>query len=192
MQLEFPIDADTSIAICALIVSLISLATSIYFSICARDHNRKSVKPIPFLLQPDFENRIAIIVQNKGTGPLILKKAQAVNSTDGRFGHLMDLIPKPPEGVLFRNFNRILQIRAIRPGEQVELIDLPVSLDNPMAVKYRDDLRQALGHMTIELTFTDVYDTRFPVYAIKLDWFHRHIASSKINSQLYNQKEIAN
>jgi hypothetical protein len=169
-----------AIAASALFVSVVALATSIYFSWCARVHNRKSVMPIPFVLQPDHENRIAVIVQNKGTGPLILKKAHAVSSIDGRSGHLIDFRPAMPAGITFSNFNKIEQIRAILPGDDVVLIDLPVDLDNPVAVKYRDDLRRVLGYMTIELTYTDVYDTRFPVYAIKLKWFHRRLKVIKL------------
>jgi hypothetical protein len=175
MKQSFAVEADAIWAICALFVSFVSLATSIYFSWCARDHNRKSVKPIPFIQQLDYEDRIGVIVQNNGTGPLILKKAQAVSSTDGRVGHLIDLIPAQPNGVLFSNFTKIRQVRAILPDRHVDLIDLPVDLANPIAVNYRDELRGALGNMTIELTYTDVYDTRFPVYAITLTWFHRHL-----------------
>jgi len=171
-------DASTIVAICALIVSVVSLATSVYFSWCARDHNRRSVKPLPFVLQSDFEDRIAVVIRNNGTGPLILHKAQAKSSADGRSGHLIDLIPTPPPGLLFTNFNRVQQIRAIRPGDQIDLVDLSVDVHDPRAVAYRDELRRALGDMTVELTYTDVYDTRFPVYAIKLAWFHRHFGIS--------------
>src|SRR5215831_13807589 len=44
--------------IAPLFVSALSLATSIFFSWCARDHNRRSVKPLPFVLQRDFEDQI--------------------------------------------------------------------------------------------------------------------------------------
>ncbi len=172
------IQAGTIVAICALVVSVVSLATSIYFSWCARDHNRRSVKPLPFVLQSDFEDRIAVVIRNNGTGPLILEKAEAKNSIDGRSGHLIDLIPEPPPGVLFTNFNRVHQVRAIRPGDQVDLLDLAVGEAERRAIAYRDDLRRALGNMTVELTYTDIYETQFPVYAIKLTWFHRHLDTS--------------
>ena len=166
-------DANTILAICAVIVSFVSLATSIYFSWCARDHNRRSVKPLPFVRQPDFVDWIAVLIQNNGTGPLILQKAQARSSANDPSGHLIDLVPPPPPGLVFRNFNRVEQIRAIRPGDQIELVELAVNLKDRRAVEYRDELRRALGDITIELTYTDIYETRFPVYAIKLDWFHR-------------------
>ena len=163
--------ASTIIAVCALFVSLISLATSIYFSWCARDHNRRTVKPLPYILQPNFENKIAVVIRNNGTGPLILEKAQATSLTSGRSGHLIDLIPMPPKGILFRNFNKIEQIRGIRPGDEVDLLDLRIDVNDPVATKYRDELRRALGDMKVELTYTDVYNTHFPKYTLDLDWF---------------------
>jgi len=166
--------ASTIVAICALFVAIVSLVASIYFSWCARDHNRRSVKPLPFVLQSDFEDRIAVAIRNNGTGPMILQRVQAKNSTDGRSGHLIDLIPEPPAGLFFSNFNRVHQIRAIRPGDQVDLVDPPIVADDATAVAYRDELRKALGHMTVEVTYSDIYETRFPVYAIKMGWFHRH------------------
>jgi hypothetical protein len=175
-------DANTIVAICALITSVVALATSIYFSWCTRDHNRRSVKPLPFVLQADFEDRIAVVIRNNGTGPLILQKAQARSPTDNRSGHLIDLIPTPPPGLFFKNFNRVQQIRAIRPGNRVDLIDLSVVVDDATAVAYRDKLRRALGDMTLELTYTDVYDTRFPVYTIKLAWFHRHLRADDVRA----------
>jgi hypothetical protein len=164
------------LAICALVVSAISLATSIYFSWCARDHNRRSVKPIPFVAQPDFEDQIAVIIRNNGSGPLILQKAQAKSSAEDRSGHLIDLIPTPPSGLFFKNFNRVEQVRAILPGDEVDLVDLSIDVDDPKAVAYRDQLRHALGDTTVELTYTDIYDTYFPIYSIKLAWFHRSSA----------------
>jgi hypothetical protein len=104
---------------------------------------------------------------------MIVQKVQAKSLTDGRSGHLIDLIPKPPPGIVFSNFNRVEQIRAIRPSEHVDLIDLPIVVDDPRAVAYREELRRALGNMTVELTYTDIYETRFPIYTLKLAWFHR-------------------
>jgi hypothetical protein len=104
---------------------------------------------------------------------MILQKA-LVSSTDGRSGHLIDLIPAAPPGVLFTNFNKVHQVRAIRPGDEVDLLVLPVDVNDAEASEYRDDLRRALGGMTVELTYTDIYQTKFPTYSLKMVWFHRH------------------
>lgn len=165
-------DTKTIVATCAVFVSFVSLMSSIYFSLKAREHNRRSVLPMPYILQPDYDDRIAVVVQNNGTGPMILQKAQA--RTDNRVGHLMDLIPPIPRHMHFKNFNRIVQERPIRPGDHVDLINLEINPNEDAAADYRDKLREALGDMTLELTYTDVYRSRFRVYSYKLDWFHRH------------------
>jgi hypothetical protein len=87
-------------------------------------------------------------------------------------------MPDPPAGLVFTNFNRVHQIRAIRPGDHVDLLELAVGDGDRRAAEYRERLRRALGNVTVELTYTDIYDTRFAVYAIKLAWFHRHFETS--------------
>lgn len=105
---------------------------------------------------------------------MILQSALARSSSDGRSGHLIDLVPAPPSGVLFENFNKVHQARAIRPGDEVALLVLPVDLNDPCATRYRDGLRHVLGSMTVELTYTDIYETKFPAYTLEMLWFHRH------------------
>jgi hypothetical protein len=159
------LDAKTVIAICALFVS-------IYFSLKAREHNRLSVKPMPYISQWDYENRIAIAVYNYGTGPMLLQKAVA--ETANRVGHLVDLIPSPPDHMSFSNFTTVVQPRPIRPGDHVDLLDLSINENDPRAIAYRSELREALGDMAVKLTYTDVYGSHFRIYSQKLDWFHRH------------------
>lgn len=172
----FPPDKPQSpgiVAICALFVSVLSLGTSLYFSWAARDHNRRSVKPLPYIQQPDYENRLAVIAQNHGTGPLILRRAEAT-SPDGSRGHLIDLIPNPPSGKSFTTYTKVEQVRAIRPGDEVVLIEIAIDLRNKAEVTYRDELRRALGQMTLTLEYTDMYESRFEPYSRTMSWFLRH------------------
>lgn len=161
------------VAICALFVSVLSLGTSLYFSWAARDHNRRSVKPLPYIQQPDYENHLAVIAQNHGTGPLILRRAQAI-SPDGTRGHLIDLIPRPPSGKYFTTYTKVEQVRAIRPGDEVVLMEIEIDSRNKAEITYRDTLRRALGQMTLTLEYTDMYGTRFEPYSRTMSWFLRH------------------
>ena len=173
---ELPSDKPQSpgiVAICALFVSVLSLGTSLYFSWAARDHNRRSVKPLPYIQQPDYENRLAVIAQNHGTGPLILRRAEAT-SPDGTRGHLIDLIPKPPSGKYFTTYTKVEQVRAIRPGDEVVLMEIGIDSRNKAEITYRDELRRALGQMTLTLEYTDMYGTRFETYSRTMSWFLRH------------------
>lgn len=125
------------------------------------------------MAQRDFEDHIAVLIRNNGTGPMILQNVCARRS-DGCSGHLIDLIPPPPAGTVFKNFNKVEQVRAVRPGDEVDLMVLPIDVNDPVAVVYRDQLRHMLGTTVLELTYTDIYETKFPLYGIKLTWFLRH------------------
>ena len=165
------------VAVCALFVSVLSLGTSLYFSWAARDHNRRSVRPLPYIQQPDYETRLAVIAQNHGTGPLILRRAEAT-SADGRRGHLIDLIPNPPSGKYFTSYTKVEQVRAIRPGDEVVLMEIGIDLRNKAEVTYRDELRRALGQMTLTLEYTDMYETHFEPYSRTMNWFLRHFKTT--------------
>jgi hypothetical protein len=156
----------------AFAVSIVALIATLYFSHKARQHNRLSVRPLPFVRQPDFENRIGVSIQNNGTGPMILKSAKATADKLGP-DDLIHLVPHQP-GIVFRNFNVIGQPRSIRPGDSIDLIDLQIDPNEPNEETYRDQLRMALGNMTLELRYTDIYETPFAPYVWRLDWFHRH------------------
>ena len=154
-------------------IAVLSLVVTLYFSWRSRQHNRYSVRPLPFVRQPDYENRIAVAVENNGTGPMILKSAKA-KAEGGTPNDLVYLVPQPPAGLMFRNFNTVTQPRAIRPGDSIDLIDLELDLAKPTEKAYQNELRKSLGHLTLELHYTDVYRTRFAPYVLPLNWFHRH------------------
>ena len=116
---------------------------------------------------------------------MVLQKVEA--KADTRVGHLIDLIPPIPAYLRFTNFNRIVQARPVQPGDQVDLLELKINANDEAAVKYRDELREALGDITLELTYTDVYGTRFTVYSHKLNWFHRHRRPTPDPRKLRNQ-----
>lgn len=166
----------TITAIGALVVSVASLATSFYFGWCTRDHNRRSVKPLPFVLQSDFEDRITVAVRNNGSGPLVLRRVVAHHTKEGHSDHLVDLIPAPPEGLYFTNFNRVEQPRAVLPGEWVDILDLEINMYDRHEAPYRDVLRELLGNIRLEVDYTDVYESKFPPYTVDMTWFHRHHA----------------
>ena len=161
------------IAGCAVFVSLVSLGTSIYFSWCTRDHNKRSVRPRPYVLPSDFENQMSVRLWNNGLGPLILRKVLALHEKKGSEGHLIDLIPSPPEDLYFNNFAKVRCGRTILAGQSLDLLDLGVDENNANAVSYRDQLRDFLGHVVVLIEYTDIYESTFPIHKQDLAWFHR-------------------
>lgn len=61
-------------SICALFVSVLSIIITLVFSRLQVIHNKNSVKPISSIQFDDYEDKIAVTLQNVGTGPLIIKQ----------------------------------------------------------------------------------------------------------------------
>ena len=161
------------VALCALVTSVISLGFSIYFGWCIRDHSRRSVKPLPYVAPSDFINKLAVRLWNYGCGPMVLEKVIARNERDQLSGHLIDLIPSPPHGLYFNNFVKIKSDRAVLPGKSITLIELIIDGSNVAEVSYRDQLRDFLGHLVVDVDYTDIYKSTFSTYKRDLTWFHR-------------------
>lgn len=161
--------AEAVIAICA-------LGASIYFGWCMRDHNRRSVKPIPYLSPNDYEDEIAVRLWNYGSGPMVLKNVHFRHAKKDLSGHLIDIIPDQPDNLPFEDYTNIKPGRAILPGGCINLIQLSIDEDDPHALTYRDELRDFLGNVSVRVNYTDIYDSWFKAYTRYLDWFQRHKA----------------
>ncbi len=161
------------VSICAVFISVLSLVLSAYYGWCTRDHNRRSVKPLPYVSPSDFENLISVRLWNYGNGPLILKDVIARGNQDGVSGHLVDLLPELPDGLYFNSYVKILRGRAIPPGGRLTLVEFSPDVNDIKAIAYREKLRDALGRLSVDVDFTDIYDTAFLTYNRDLTWFHR-------------------
>lgn len=169
-------DLAVLVAICAVVVSVVSLWASLYFGWCTRDHNKRSVKPLPYVIAGDYENCISVLLCNNGTGPLVLRKVTARHNKEGSSGHLIDMVPESPPDVYFKNFIKVRPGRAILQGGRLDLLVFELDVDDSAAVGYRDALRDALGHISIDVEYTDIYESHFDTHTQNLTWFHRHQA----------------
>jgi len=164
---------EVIIALCAVVISVVSLGSSIYFGWCTRDHNRRSVKPLPYVAPTDFEDRLAVRLWNYGSGPMILRKVITRNERNKFSGHLIDLVPSPPGGLCFNNFVKVHPGRAVLPGKSIDLVEIIIDEKSMVAVGYRDQLRNVLGHLVVDVEYTDIYESQFSTYERDLTWFHR-------------------
>jgi hypothetical protein len=117
---------------------------------------------------------MSVRLWNNGLGPLILRKVLARHEKKGSEGHLIDLIPSPPQDLYFNNFAKVRSGRTILPGQSLDILDLGIDEKNANAVRYRDILRDFLGHVVVEVDYTDIYESRFGIHKQDLTWFHRH------------------
>jgi hypothetical protein len=170
---------EVVVALCALWISVLSLAFSIYYGWCTRDHNRRTVKPLPYVASSDFENLLAVRLWNYGNGLLILQKVLTRKAKDDLSGHLIDLLPSLPGGLYFSNYVKVRPGRAVPPGGSLTLFEFTVDESNAMALAFRDELRDILGHLVMDVNYTDIYETKFPTYVKDFVWFHRNKNANK-------------
>lgn len=167
------------LAAVACLISVISLHVAYRTAKHQEKHDRMSVRPLPYIAVGDYENRIYVKLQNNGVGPLIIKRVTIDGATEPN-KPLIYAMPELPAKCAWTNFVEEVSGRSVPPGGEVFLIDLEESSSASRAyfILARDKVRLALGALTVKVEHTDVYDTHLPAEARKLDWFHRHRASS--------------
>jgi hypothetical protein len=162
-------------AISALFVSLISIVLAVCSMKMQRTHNRKSVLPIGHISVGDYENLIFVRLENKGVGPLLIKKLSVAKQGDDRqqSGALIDFMPDLPDGICWSTFVVNLPGHVISPGKEISLVLLEGDPDDAKFNDARRLTRNALSVLNIKLEYVDVYEKKMPVVARDLSWFAR-------------------
>ncbi len=160
------------IATAALLVSIISLYVSIVTIRQTRKHNRLSVKPICYVFPPDFEDWVAVVIQNKGVGPLITKSTKFYDENNNIKKYLIDLMPTLPDGYYWSNFTKNDHF-VLAPNDEKILIELKCNENDKTFQETRDLIRKKLSQITMEYEFTDIYGQKFPTIIHSLTWFGR-------------------
>lgn len=164
---------ESILALCALGISMISLILSILTSFQNRKNNRLNVKPIAYVLPPDYENRIAVIIQNKGTGPLISREIKFIGENNVEKNYLLDFMPALKYGHKWTTFSKTSKI-ILRPSEEKVLLEFRGDDSDPNFIENRDQIREALSKIEIKMKYTSVFDEicSFKLN-YKLSWFGR-------------------
>ena len=169
--------ASAVLAAVACIIAVISLRVSRKTLEHQQEHNRLSVRPIPSIVVGDYENRLFVKIVNNGVGPLLITKLRTPGSPDpdkALIFHMPALLPK----VLWTNFVEDTTGRSIPPGSELVILDFDSGSSGSLG-QYsisRDKVRAALGELSVEVQYTDVYNSHLPTISRDLKWFHRHQA----------------
>lgn len=140
-------------SICAIIISIISLLTSIIFSIIQMSHDKKSVRPIANLVCRNYADEIAIRLENVGIGPLIVSDLM-FKSNDKEDTDIISLIPNIDQG--YATYIKGLKGNAVGAGETKILIQV-----NPRCPDSAEKVRGALKNIIIVLEYQDIYGKKF-------------------------------
>ena len=151
-------ESNFIVAISAITIALASLIVTIWQGIVTRKHNILSVKPIPDILTSNFENKIAVTLENNGTGPLIIKTFRAIVGEEIK-SNLVDWMPDIPAGYYWSNWLRNFEGCAIKPFESKLLLEFKLDENDNRQAEIRDNIRNALTKMSIEFEYTDIYNT---------------------------------
>lgn len=162
---------DSTIAFAAVIISMISLLLSIISAGQNRRNNRLSVRPICYILPPDYDNRIAVIIQNKGTGPLITKKIEFKKGETESKSYLIDYMPSLENGYYWSTFSKASKI-VLRPSEEKILLEFKGDPAEEDFIRQRDRIREELSKIQINISYTSIFNEWCPFKLnYNLTWF---------------------
>lgn len=155
------------ISVSAIIIALASFIVTIWQGIISRKHYRLSVKPIPDILLSNFEDRITVNLENKGTGPFIMKSFRAYVGNESKT-NVIDWMPDLPDGCLWSNWLKDFEGAAFKASESKALVEYSLDTEDALEVQARDIIRKALSDVSIEFDYTDIYGTKmcFPLHLL--------------------------
>lgn len=160
-------DSNALIAITsvfAVFISIISIIFTVIFSIQQIKHNKNSVKPISAIKLSDYEDILAVKLENVGTGPLTIKKLVFKNESH-ESSTLISMMP--PINQLWATFSESVDGWTIPVGGQITFLKL-----HPRNEETKSLIRKSLSQITITLEYTDIYNTKFQDNR-SLDFFGR-------------------
>lgn len=142
-------------------------------------HNILSIKPIAIFSVGDYENQLAVHLQNKGVGPLIIKKLSFVNEKGRRENSIIDLFGTEFENVVWDTFVDDIDGWAVLPNESKTLIRLNGDPSDQEFCLMRNKVRKVLSTIQAELIYLDIYGNKMPMKVRKLDFFARHLVKNQ-------------
>jgi hypothetical protein len=179
---EHPDQINALAAICALLVSFLSILLTFIALWLQRQHNFKSVTPIASILVGDFENKLQVTLKNTGIGPLVIEKFR-VAGEQGEMDDIISWMPSSSTGIHWATFTANIDGRSIPPNESVIILQLMGDPTNKKFAAFRDDVRHALSRLKVSLAYKDIYDRRMPIKQRDLKWFARNLDEEDVDTK---------
>ena len=174
-------DPRSVVALCAVIISIISLFLAIYSAFQTRKNNRLSKLPIGYILPYDGEEEIHVTLQNNGTGPLITTSINFLNSSGEAKKSLVEWMPELGSNYQWTTFSEAKKI-VLKPSDTKILLKLNGDKADPEFAKIRDEIRLALKDITVDIKYKSVFNERKNKHLLfKLKWFSRKKYINQIN-----------
>jgi hypothetical protein len=166
--------ASAAAAFLALFVSGFSVWISVWSARTQRKHNELSVRPLAEVTVADYENSLRVKLRNNGTGPMIVTAVTVSNGVMTK-NCLIDWMPSLPGGRLWNNFTHALHHRTLQSGAEIVLLELTEHDGERNFSKCRDLVRKTLAPLTVNVEYTDIYESVMRPCRKPLSWFGRHV-----------------
>ena len=152
-------------SICAVLISVLSMVFTIINSAFQLKHNKNSVRPISLISLHDYEDELAVIIKNVGTGPLTIKKLIFKNE----FQESPTLITMMPHiDQPWSTFTEVVDGWTIPVGGEIVILKLC-----PEKEETKEAIRKKLLEITAYLDYSDIYGSKFKDMRL-FDFFGRH------------------
>ena len=170
-----PQQVSALVAMCAVLLSFLSILLTVTALRLQRRHFLKSVTPIAFIRARDYENFIEVALENVGIGPLLIEQFRVLRGTDTK----ENVIDWMPEGLYWNNFTSIVIGRCIPAGKDIILLKFVGDLDDAEFIGNRDTVRSSLKDLHVHVNYRDIYGRPMPVASRSLDWFGRNLPTAR-------------
>jgi len=161
-------------AVIALIISSVAVIVAIVSVYLQRKQNRLSLRPIANIVFSDYENNVAVKVQNKGLGPMTIERFEVLDRSKVVSSNLLDLMPDPPTGLYWSDFRKDFEGLTLRAAEETVVLRLSGDDKDRLFADYRDSVRKALMKVSIRVHYKDVYGEEMPSCERPLHLFGCH------------------
>ena len=162
------------IPVAAVLISIIALSVSIWSLRAQRTHYRKSVRPAGHVKLHDSLQSLHVKITNKGCGPMLIKEFIAVRA-DVKKHNIFSHLPENILDGITHEIHTEPEGYWLLPGDELTLLSLEGNHKDPKFADVRNMVRSILGGIIVQLTFSDVYDDKHPVFEKSLSWFNRKL-----------------
>ena len=158
------------IAVGALILAIISVFIANKQLAIQQNHNKKSLKPLGQIDLGDYEDNLYAKITNYGLGPLIIESVFFYYG-ENKKSDLIKLLPSLPKDKTYKDFVQKFETKIIAPNNNICIFDILFSkTENSL----RDEFREILKDITIEVNYKSIYDESI-TYKKELTWFERNL-----------------
>ena len=189
-------DLKFIIAVSAIVISITAILLAVMTLKMQREHNMLSIRPICFVDVFDYSNRTAVELYYGAIGPMIINDINLSRGVEYR-ENLLDWMPKIEAGLRWENHTSDMKLSVIPAGSTLTILAFGAEEENQDAILFRNQIRKIMSELTVEVTYSNIYDKKLPVASRKLEIFGRRTSwdnpdeqKEPVESEVIEEKEV--